>query len=260
MSNAVMPIANSNNIVPLMVVCEEGTGKRKKNGELKKTKSNKVAGKDAEVYAFRSDKEINAMLDVLNQHIYTAPNPEKRKIACRNKLLFKIGINIGLRASDLRTLKFSFFFDQNPDGTLEFKEYYKLLPKKTQAYKKYVTVYFNSAVKQAVLEYLNEYPMDSLDDYLFFSREGGAIKVETMWTIIKSTAKEAGIRQNIGSHSLRKSFGYHAFHSAEDKNKALVMLQQIFNHSNALVTMRYIGILGDEMADMFNSIDLGFEE
>ena len=83
--------------------------------------------------------------------------------------------------------------------------------------------------------------------------------MKSLWRIIKETADEAGIKQNIGSHSLRKTFGFWCWHQAEDKNKALVILQQIFNHSTTQVTSRYIGILDDELEDMFHSIDLGLD-
>ena len=61
------------------------------------------------------------------------------------------------------------------------------------------------------------------------------------------------------SFRLRKTFGFWSWHNAEDKNKALVILQMIFNHSSTQTTAKYIGVLDDEMEDMFNSIDLGLD-
>ena len=80
-----------------------------------------------------------------------------------------------------------------------------------------------------------------------------------MWDIIDKVAKEAGISQNIGSHSLRKTFGYWIWHESEDKNKALVILMKIFNHSDTATTAKYIGITDDEFQDTYDSIDIGFE-
>ena len=79
-----------------------------------------------------------------------------------------------------------------------------------------------------------------------------------MWRIISDTAIEAGIEQNIGSHSLRKTFGFWRWHEAEDKDKALVILSKLFNHSSVSMTRKYIGILDEEIEDMFNSVELGF--
>ena len=234
--------------------------KYNKDGTIRKYTCNKIAGKDSEVYAFRTKEEIDAMINIFDKHIAEAPDNNKRQIACRNKMLFLIGINVGIRASDLRTLRWSFFYEKNEDGTLEFKPFYTLQPMKQRKQKKFVKLFFNQTVKTAINNYTMEYPIENLDDYLFFSRKGNEpITVQSLWDIIKATASEAGIKQNIGSHSLRKSFGYHIWHKAEDKNKALVILQQIFNHSSTQTTAKYIGILDEEIEDMFNSIELGLD-
>ena len=131
---------------------------------------------------------------------------------------------------------------------------------KQRKQKKFVKLFFNQAVQKAISGYISEYPIEDLNDYLFTSRKGTEpITVQALWKIIKDAAVEANIEQNVGSHSLRKSFGFWCWHQAEDKNKALVILQQIFNHSSTQVTARYIGILDDEIEDMFNSIDLGLD-
>ena len=262
-SSSAFPIEQEYKIIPLTII--EGKAKKKelkytKDGLVKKTKCNKVVGKCSEVYAFRTKEEIASMISVFDKHIEEAVNSTQKKIACRNKMLFIVGMNVGIRASDLRTLKYSFFFDEQSDGTLEFKQFYTLQPMKQRKQKKSVKLFFNQTVKTAINNYIADYPINDLDDYLFFSRKGDEpITVQGLWDIIKGTAIEAGIEQNIGSHSLRKSFGFWCWHEAEDKNKALVILQQIFNHSSTQTTARYIGILDDEIEDMFNSIELGLD-
>lgn len=218
------------------------------------------AGQSSEVYAFRTTEEIKAMIDVLDKHVYDSTDDHHRQIACRNKLLFILGINLGLRASDLVGLKWNFFLDSIDDGEYKFKDFYMLQPKKTRKQKKFVKLFFNNTVKKSIEAYLNEFPTDSLNKYLFISREGGdAITTKTMWRIIKSTAREAGINQNIGSHSLRKTWAFQIWHNAEDKNKALVTLMRCFNHSSTAMTAKYIGIMDDEIRDMYESVELGIE-
>ena len=250
-------------VIPFTVInggLKEKEIKYNKDGSINRSKCNKVAGKDSEVYAFRTKEEIAVMLEVFNKRIEEATNDNQRQIACRNKLLFLIGMNVGIRASDLRTLKWSFFFDKHND-VLEFKNFYVLQPMKQRKQKKFVKLFFNQAVRTSINQYVSEYPIDNLNDYLFPSRKGDEpIEVKSLWRIIKDAAIEAGIKQNIGSHSLRKTFGFWCWHQAEDKNKALVILQQVFNHSSTQVTARYIGILDDEIEDMFNSIELGLDE
>lgn len=222
--------------------------------------NNRVIGESTEVYAFRNMDEIKNMINVFDRHIAEAENDDQRKIASRNKLLFLIGINLGVRASDLRELKWSFFFFKQANGTLELNESYTLQPKKQRKQKKFVKLHFNQTVKQAINNYISEYPIDNLDDYLFASRVGDdPIEVNTLRRVIKSAAKEAGIKQNIGSHSLRKTWGFWCWHESTDKNKALVILQQAFNHSSTQVTMKYIGLMDDEISDMYNSINLGLD-
>ena len=263
-NTSALPIEQDyNRVIPFEVI----QGKQKKDevkynkdGSVKRTKCNKVAGKDSEVYAFRTKEEIDSIFKVLNKHIEEAENDNQRQIACRNKLLFLIGMNIGIRASDLRTLRWEFFFEKKKDGTLEFKDFYVLQPMKQRKQKKFVKLFFNQTVRTAINNYMSEYPIEDLNDYLFASRKGDEpIVVQSLCRIIKDTAIEAGIKQNIGSHSLRKTWGFWCFHEAEDKNKALVILQRCFNHSSTQVTMKYIGLMDDEISDMYNSIELGFD-
>lgn len=230
-----------------------------KDGSPCRTHTNRIKGQSGEVYAFRSKSEIQAMLRVFDKHISEALTVEQRRIACRNKLLFVVGINVGLRASDLRKLQWKDFF-KVINGTLTCLDFKKFMPEKTKKKSKYVPVYYNAAIWQAVAWYLQQYPMENLDEYLFLSRKGrDPISVASLWNIIKDTAAEAGIKQNIGSHSLRKTFGYWAYHTAADKSAALVQLQKTFNHSTTLVTMCYIGIMDEEIKENFMNVNLGIE-
>lgn len=255
--NTAVPIEHEySKVIQFSIVGKEKEVKYNKDGSVKRTRCNKIAGKDSEVYAFRTKEEITAIMNVLDKHIEEAPDENKKWVAHRNKLLFLVGMNIGIRASDLRNLQFDFFL--NEDGS--FKDIYVLQPMKQRKQKKFVKIFFNQTVRTAINNYISMYPTENLDDYLFASRKGAEpITVQSLWRIVKETASEAGIKQNIGSHSLRKTFGYWAWREAEDKNKALITLQQIFKHSDSLTTMRYIGLLDDEISEMFNSIELGLD-
>lgn len=227
-----------------------------KDGSIDKRHPNKVAGTSSEVYPYTTQEEIKKIIEVFDKRIKESTDGNKRQIACRNKMLFLIGINIGIRASDLCYLRYSFFI--NDDGT--FKDSYKLQPKKTRKQKKFVTLHFNQAVKKAITDYVTEYPIQDINEYLFKSRKGnGAISERALWKIIVDVTADAGIDKNVGSHTLRKTFGRFVWHNATDKNKALVILQTIFNHSSPAVTSKYIGLTDDEVSDVFNSLDLGLE-
>lgn len=244
---------NRNNIV--QYVHGERPVKLKKDGTPKKIVNNKKAGVSSEVYGF-SEEEIERILLLLVRKIEQAPDENKRMIARRNKMLFLIGINIGLRASDLCNLKYSFFM--NEDGS--FKDCYSLQPKKQKRTKKFVKLYFNNAIKKAIEEYISYYPVEYIEEYIFRSRTGNkAITEKSLWKIINDLVAEVGIEKNVGSHSLRKTFGRFAYQRAEDKNHALVVLQTIFGHSSTTVTSRYIGLTDDEVSEVFDSINLGID-
>ncbi|MEK5183319.1 tyrosine-type recombinase/integrase [Paenibacillus sp. FSL P4-0288] len=60
------------------------------------------------------------------------------------------------------------------------------------------------------------------------------------YRILNRAAAEVGLAE-IGTHRLRKTFGYHFYKRYKD----VALLQQIFNHSAPSITMRYIGINQD---------------
>lgn len=249
-----------NNIIPFSVIIGAKDVKPKSPKARDNSGGLKPAGVSSEVYAFRTDEEIKSMIDVFDKHINEAADEHHRQLASRNKLLFVIGINVGLRASDLITLKWSFFLDSVKDGEYKFKDFYTLQPKKTRKQKKFVKLFFNNTVKKVVVEHLNEFPVDNLNEYMFKSREGdGAIAATTLWRIVKNAAKEAGINQNIGSHSLRKTWGRFCFEQAEDKTRALVLLQKAFNHSSQEVTLHYLGLLDEDIQDMYENVNIGYD-
>lgn len=231
-----------------------------KNNDDSNGKYDNKAGKSSEVFAFRTDEEIKAMIDVYNKHIENAETEYQCMIACRNKMMFIVGINVGLRASDLRTLTWDFFFTKAIDGSLQFRDSYNLCPKKTRKTKKYVKLRFNDTVKKIINWYIAIYPIDDIKEYVFKSRKGDdAVSVHSMCRIIKETAKEAGIKQNIGSHSLRRTFCRRVYDDANDKGQALLVLQKILNHSSQAVTLNYIGIMNEEIDDVFDNTNIGID-
>lgn len=240
---------NSRKVVPFQVIKNTEQKERKE----KENTSNRKAGISSEVYAFRTIEEIQAMIDVFDKHIADADTPDHERIARRNKMLFIIGTNISIRGSDISQLKWKDFFYEN----FEMKEGTRIQPIKTRRTGKYVTLFFNQAVKKAIENYITLYPIENLNDYLFQSRKGESISRMSIGRIIKTTAKEAGIKQNINSHSLRKTFGYWVWHDSEDKQEALTMLQIIFGHNSSQDTRKYIGICDDDIKNTFNSIAIG---
>lgn len=150
------------------------------------------------------------------------------KTGSRNVLLFSMGINVGLRISDLLSLKVL---------DVRGRDEYILREKKTKKTKRIML----HAVKQEIYEYTKNM---ADDEYLFASRKGGEpISRVQAYRILNKAAAAVGLEE-IGTHTLRKTFGYHFYR----KNQNVAMLQQLFNHSSPSITMRYIGITQDEIA------------
>ena len=234
------------------------------NTDVKLQTENKITKhtnkeRSTKVFALRTQEEIYAMLREFNLAISNAKSPKKLKIAHRNRLVFVLGINLGLRASDLLERTWSDFIRSiDSDGNIVFNECFKLKPKKTKRFNKYVKVFINNIVKNTIREYVAQYPIYSLDERVFYSQKGinKSIDPRSLWRIMDKTAKKAGINQNIGTHTLRQTFGFWAWRNAEDKEKALITLQYIFGHASSATTMIYLGIMDIEAQQMFN-VNLG---
>lgn len=257
----VIPIRKqeTNNVITLSLVngklAKKPEVKYNKDGSIDKRHSNRVSGVSSTVYPFNME-EIKAVIDVFNNRINEATNDNQKQIACRNKMLFLIGVNVGLRASDLMQLRWSYFYKND----MTFKDFYVLQPKKTKKTGKFVKIFFNQTVKKAIENYVNDYTIEDLDGYLFKSRKGdNPITERGLWKIIVDVAADAGIEKNVGSHSLRKTWARNIYDNAEDKSEALVMLQECLRHSDSLTTLRYISIMDEEKKDMYESVELGLD-
>ena len=148
----------------------------------------------------------------------------------RDKLLFVLGINNGLRISDILPLKISQLKGMKVGDTL------RIIEKKT---KKENVVMMNKSIFKCFQEYLESYePNDN--DYVFFSRKGSEhLCVEAVNRMIKQWCKAVGLKENYGTHTLRKTFGY-LQHSLFGTSSELLCLR--FNHSSPRITMTYLGI------------------
>jgi site-specific recombinase XerD len=150
----------------------------------------------------------------------------------RDYLMFVLGINSGLRISDLLHLNVT---DVAGKDSIVVRE------KKTGKTKQFA---LSDTCKKAIAEYLEH--TDVTEGALFASRKGGeAITRMQAWRVINEAAQAAGVTENVGTHTMRKTFGYHALRQGVD----IAYLMQCFNHSSAAITKRYIGITQDELND-----------
>lgn len=171
------------------------------------------------VEAIRDRKMINAIKKYLKNH------------SERDYLLFVFGINTGLKITELLNVKLSDVMTN--EGVP--KDFYQLPDSEKE-------IYLNTKVKVALLQYVKLNQL-SPDDYLFqSSKTKKPITRQQAYRIIQQAAKAVGIQGKIGTNSLRKTFGFHAY----KRGVAISLLQKYFNHSTPSETLRYLGISKDE--------------
>lgn len=180
----------------------------------------------------------------------------------RDNMLFIVGINFGLRASDLRLLRFSNLINEN----LVFKECFPVFEQKTRNTRKrkknrYITI--NNAVIEAVTLYLMNTENVSLSDYLFKSEavnSGDAnvpLTVRSIDRILKGIAKDMGLSTKVSTHTLRKTFCYWMMVYGQNDSRRLLLLQKMLNHSSPAQTLDYIGLTQEEISSAYQTLNLG---
>ena len=147
----------------------------------------------------------------------------------RDLVLFVMGTNTGLRVSDILALNIR---------DVKNKDFVEIVEKKTGKHKKFP---FNRKIRALLNEYIDE---DEEEDYpLFMTIYNNRLGRSAAYRIINGACRVVGIKENIGTHTLRKTFGYHHYRKFKD----IALLQKIFNHYSPSVTLRYIGIDQEEI-------------
>lgn len=157
----------------------------------------------------------------------------------RNAVLFATGIYTGLRISDILLLRVR---------DVRGKEYIRLREKKTGKEKK---IKLNKFLKRLYAGYI-----EGKKDYecMFPGKEriNKPITRQQVYNILQDAAEHIGIVDAIGTHTMRKTFGYHYY----QKTKDIGMLMEIFNHDHPSITLRYIGITQTNISKVYDAVDI----
>ena len=155
----------------------------------------------------------------------------------RDYVLFCFGINSGLRISDILKLDVK---DVRNKKILRLKELktgkYKILP-------------FNTKIRHILQIYTKN---RNLNEPLFVTKFNNRMDRITAYRLLNRVCNLMNLDIKIGTHTLRKTFGYHFYKQYKD----IVILQKIFNHTNPSVTLRYIGIEQDEVYKSYENFIL----
>ncbi|KAA9133471.1 site-specific integrase [Marinihelvus fidelis] len=181
------------------------------------------------VQPVRSKRKIRQMFEWLDER-----NP-------RDSLMWALGINTGLRVSDLLALRVRDVWFRGAAV-----EHLKLRDKKTG---KLTRRYLVPSVRELVASYCDGRRPER---YLFLSRQGRnrPITRSRADQVLKNAAKACRVPE-VGTHSMRKTFGYQHYQQHND----LTLLMELLNHASEKETRKYIGITQDVMDDSLKGFD-----
>lgn len=156
--------------------------------------------------------------------------------------IWNIGLNLALRISDLLAIKFE---DINGD---------RLVVKESKT-GKLANIKLNQKALDAIRDIQAEHP-DHI--YLFQSyRNQQAINSEPKPLSRRAVTKAFSmigeeVQISLGTHSMRKTRGYHLYQNTKDIARVMKMLR----HSSEGVTLRYIGITQDDVDKDFAELEI----
>ena len=194
----------------------------------RKTKSNRPQkGSSIKVEPIRSLRDIKR---IKKSH---AKDP-------RDLCLFTFGINTAYRAGEILTLKVHHVEDLKAGDRLEIKQ---------SKSGKYRSVTINQTVVDAIQNWLSNYSQRSSNAPLFPSKKTGkALTVPAVHKMIKGWCRDAGLKGNYGSHTMRKTWGYH---QRVQKNQPIPLLMSAFGHTTQAQTLAYLCIEEVEIQDLY---------
>ena len=165
----------------------------------------------------------------------------------RNYTLIIFGLNSALRISDILSLTYGDIYDYRA------KEWKEHLVVKEQKTRKTNRIYINREIQQTLEKYAAPSQKES-SLWLFTSQrqKEHPLSRYQAYRIVKDAAVFAGLTANVSCHSLRKTFGYHAWKQGAQP----ALLMNIYNHSTYQITTRYLCIDQDDKDEVFAKIRL----
>lgn len=159
------------------------------------------------------------------------------RMGIRNWAMFRCGVCLGLRASDLTKLKWGWLIDENG----AFRDHIPVVESKTS---KINHCFISEAIVETLTEYrkwLNGKNVE-LDDYVFSKNNGGKLQEQSFSRILKNAGVEAGLPIHISSHTMRKSFANIALcvHDGGASDNTIRDIQGLLGHADVRVTMKYL--------------------
>lgn len=169
----------------------------------------------------------------------------------RNSTLIAIGLNTALRIGDILSLKYKDIYAENgkPRAHLVIREH------KTG---KENRICLNKTLRRTLTAYrrllIKTHMYQEGNPYLFPStrKKDSHLSRSQAFRIISRAAAGTGMEDHISCHSLRKTFGYHAWRRGTDP----LLIMTLLNHSSIQITMRYLCIEQDDKDAVYQKMQL----
>lgn len=177
-----------------------------------------------QVQPIRDKQQLQDMKDYL-----------KKNYDYKYYVMFNLGIYSALRVGDILQLRVRDV--RNASGKI--RDEVSIKAEKTDKMHDFP---INAELKRILKEYCQD-----KSDYEFLipnnSTHKGIGRVQA-WKILNEAASALGI-EHIGTHSMRKTYGYHFYQQTKD----ISLLQEILGHSDPSITKRYIGLTRETKMD-----------
>lgn len=159
----------------------------------------------------------------------------------RDLCLFTFGINTAYRAGELLSLKVGQVEHLTAGDRLEIKQTKNA---------KYRAITINQTVAASLNVWLAAHPRPNAHAPLFISQKGKqTLTVSAVNRMIKSWCAEVGLKGNYGSHTMRKTWGYH---QRIQNDQPIPLLMAAFGHATQAQTLEYLCIQDDEISDLYD--------
>lgn len=188
--------------------------------------------------------EGNATVEPIRSPAVIARIKEYLADSPRDFALFVVGIHFGLRGSDLLRLKWR---DLTIDSNTMADEL-RVLEQKTG---KARDVAIQRNAREALLM-LHAHVKPKPTDFVFPSRKGMPLTIQRLHQMVNEWTDAVGARGNYGTHTLRKTFGYHL----RMAGVGIEVIMKVFGHASQETTLRYIGVDADETRAARLKLDL----
>ena len=163
----------------------------------------------------------------------------------RNYVLVTTSMHTALRIGDLLRLTWDDVYDFDRE---KVRDCVNIIEGKT---KKSKTIALNKAIVRALSLYAATAATKG-KPIIANERTGKAISRVQAYRLVRAASEALQFEERASCHSLRKTFGYHAWKSGVSP----VVIMDIYQHTSLSVTQRYLGVTQDDKNEVYLGLNL----